>query len=77
MISESPHWWNRLAPRCWLVASWIWRGIQWFGCSPINAVRELSLERCEAVRFISTRFTIILKVYLLVRKDLIFLTNCF
>ena len=44
---------SRLAPRCRLITSWGWKRSQGFGCSPIKVVRELGLERREAVRSLS------------------------
>ena len=53
MILESPYRRGRLAPRCRLITSWLWRGFQGFVCSPIKVVRELGLERRETVRSLS------------------------
>ena len=54
MAPESPYRRGRLAPRCRLITSWLWRGFQGFVCSPIKVVRELGLERRETVRSLST-----------------------
>jgi len=48
MFSERSYWRERLAPRCRLITSWLWRGFQGFVCSPIKVVRELGLDRREA-----------------------------
>ena len=53
MAPESPYRRGRLAPRCRLITSWLWRGFQGFVCSPIKVVRELGLERRETVRSLS------------------------
>jgi len=53
-VYESSYWLDHLAPRCRLIVSWSCRGFQGFGCSPIKTVHELGLERCEAVRSLST-----------------------
>ena len=53
MVLESPYRQGRLAPRCRLITSWLWRGSQGFVCSPIKVVRELGLERRETVRSLS------------------------
>ena len=54
MILESPYRQNRLAPRCRLITSWLWKGFQGFVCSPIKVVRELGLDRRETGRSLST-----------------------
>jgi hypothetical protein len=54
MVLESPYRQNRLAPRCRLITSWLWRGFQGFVCSPIKVVRELGLDRRETGRSLST-----------------------
>ena len=53
MVPESPYRRGRLAPRCRLITSWLWRGFPGFVCSPIKVVRELGLERRETVRSLS------------------------
>ena len=53
MTFESSYRRSRLAPRCRLITSWSWNRFQGFGCSPIKVVRELGLERREAVRSLS------------------------
>lgn len=53
IFPESSYRWICLAPRCWLIATWSWKRFQRLGCSPIKAIRELSSERCETVRFLS------------------------
>jgi hypothetical protein len=53
MVLESSYRQGRLAPRCRLITSWLWRGFQGFVCSPIKVVRELGLERRETVRSLS------------------------
>jgi len=53
MAPESSYRRGRLAPRCRLITSWLWRGFQGFVCSPIKVVRELGLERRETVRSLS------------------------
>jgi hypothetical protein len=54
MVLESPYRQNRLAPRCRLITSWLWKGFQGFVCSPIKVVRELGLDRRETGRSLST-----------------------
>jgi hypothetical protein len=53
MTFESSYRRSRLAPRCRLITSRNWKRLQGFGCSPIKVVRELGLERREAVRSLS------------------------
>ena len=76
IIFKSSYWWDCLAPRCRLIATWWCTRCQGFGCSPIKAVRELGLERCETVWILST-VTILKKNYsiTLVRKDWELKTN--
>ena len=53
MALESSYRQGRLAPRCRLITSWLWRGFQGFVCSPIKVVRELGLDRRETGRSLS------------------------
>ena len=62
MVSESSYRRDRLAPRCRLITSWLWRGFQGFVCSPIKVVRELGLDRCEAGWSLSTSINLILLI---------------
>lgn len=69
MVPKSSYRRDRLAPRCRLIASWRWRSFQWFGCSPIKAIREMGLERRETVRFLSSVGVKNWESRLLVRED--------
>ena len=51
---ERPYRRGGLAPRCWIIASWSCKRFQGFVCSPRKAVHDLSLERRETVRSLST-----------------------
>ena len=75
MVPESPYRRDRLAPRCRLITSWLWRGFQGFVCSPIKVVRELGLERCETVRSLSTIIKKNNLVYAVVREDSVNLSS--
>ena len=69
MVLESPYRQGRLAPRCRLITSWLWRGFQGFVCSPIKVVRELGLERRETVRSLSTAMREVLLGCVVVREE--------
>ena len=58
-----------LAPRCRLIISWLRIRFQGFVCSPIKMVRELGLERREAVWSLSTIQFKIIKDFILVREE--------
>ena len=75
IIFKSSYWWDCLAPRCRLIATWWCTSCQGFGCSPIKAVRELGLERRETVWILSTVNKKIYRNFTLVRKDWEFKTN--
>src|SRR5690606_4836334 len=51
---ESPYRRSCLVHRCWLVTSWSRKGFQGYSCSLLKVVRELSSERCETVRSLSS-----------------------
>ena len=53
MRAESSYRWPRLAPRCWIIASCGCIRSQGLDCSSSKAVRDLSSERRETVRFLS------------------------
>lgn len=54
--------------RCWIIASSSCTRFEGFGCSPIKAVRDLSSERGDTVRFLSTK-TLSKHKKVIVRKD--------